>query len=64
MWSPIKLDFLFYDFFMICYDFFKNSGKINLKSVLEKEPGLLHFVEFTRGLLAKEDNSRNTTLGI
>ena len=39
-------------------------GIINLKSVLEKEPGLLHFGEFTRGLLAKEDNSRNTTLGI
>ena len=27
MWSPIKLDFSFYDFSMIYYDFFKNSPK-------------------------------------
>jgi len=29
MWSPIKLDFSFYDFFTIYYDFFKDSTKIN-----------------------------------
>jgi len=31
-WSPIKLDFVFYDFFMIYYDFFKISAKINKKT--------------------------------
>ena len=31
MWSPTKLDFLFYDFSMIYYVFFKNSAKINKK---------------------------------
>jgi hypothetical protein len=31
MWSPTKLDFLFYDFSVIYYDFFKYSGKINKK---------------------------------
>ena len=31
MWSPTKLDLLFYDFFMIYYDFFKDSAEINKK---------------------------------
>jgi hypothetical protein len=31
MWSPIKLDFLFYDFSVIFYDFFKDSVEINRK---------------------------------
>ena len=31
MWSPTKLDFLFYDFSVIYYDFFKDSAKINKK---------------------------------
>jgi hypothetical protein len=31
MWSPTKLDFPFYDFSMIYYDFFKNSDEINKK---------------------------------
>ena len=31
MWSPTKLNFLFYDFSMIYYDFFKDSAKINKK---------------------------------
>jgi hypothetical protein len=31
MWSPTKLDFPFYDFFVIYYDFFKDSAKINKK---------------------------------
>ena len=31
MWSPIKLDFLFYDFSVIYYDFFKDSAEINKK---------------------------------
>jgi len=35
MYSPIKLDFLFYDFFMI----FQNSIKINIK---EKEKNRRH----------------------
>ena len=29
MWSPTKLDFLFYDFSVIYYDFFKDSVEIN-----------------------------------
>jgi hypothetical protein len=29
MWSPTKLDFPFYDFYVIYYDFFKNSAEIN-----------------------------------
>jgi hypothetical protein len=31
MWSPIKLDFPFYDFSVIYYDFFKDSDEINKK---------------------------------
>ena len=31
-WSPIKLDLVFYDFFVIYYDFFKISAKINKKN--------------------------------
>ena len=31
MWSPTKLDFTFYDFSVIYYDFFKDSTKINKK---------------------------------
>jgi hypothetical protein len=31
MWSPKKLDFLFYDFSMIYYNFFKDSTEINKK---------------------------------
>jgi hypothetical protein len=31
MWSPTKLDFPFYDFSMIYYDFFKYLAKINKK---------------------------------
>jgi hypothetical protein len=31
MWSPRKLDFSFYDFSVIYYDFFKDSAKINKK---------------------------------
>jgi hypothetical protein len=31
MWSPIKLDFLFYDISVIYYDFFKYSAEINRK---------------------------------
>jgi hypothetical protein len=31
MWSPTKLDFLFYDFSVIYYDFFKDSAEINKK---------------------------------
>jgi hypothetical protein len=32
MWSPTKLDFTFYDFSVIYYDFFKDSAEINLKA--------------------------------
>jgi hypothetical protein len=31
MYSPTKLDFLFFDFSVIYYDFSKNSAKINKK---------------------------------
>jgi hypothetical protein len=31
MWSPTKMYFSFYDFFMIYYDFFKDSDEVNLK---------------------------------
>jgi hypothetical protein len=31
MWSPRKLDFPFYDFSVIYYDFFKDSDEINKK---------------------------------
>jgi hypothetical protein len=31
MWSPTKLGFLFYDFSVIYYDFFKDLTKINKK---------------------------------
>jgi hypothetical protein len=31
MRSPTKFNFPFYDFFVIYYDFFKNSTKINKK---------------------------------
>jgi len=31
MWSITKLDFLFYDFSIIYYDFFKDLAKINKK---------------------------------
>jgi hypothetical protein len=31
MWSPTKLNFLFYDFSVIYYDFFKDLAKINKK---------------------------------
>jgi hypothetical protein len=31
MWSLTKLDFLFYDFSVIYYDFFKDLVKINKK---------------------------------
>jgi hypothetical protein len=31
MWSPTKLNFLFYDFSVIYYDFFKDSTEINKK---------------------------------
>jgi hypothetical protein len=31
MWRPTKLDFLFYDFSVIYYDFFKDSDEINKK---------------------------------
>jgi hypothetical protein len=31
MWSPTKLNFTFYDFSMIYYDFFKDSAEINKK---------------------------------
>jgi hypothetical protein len=31
MWSLTKLDFLFYDFSVIYYDFFKDSAEINKK---------------------------------
>jgi len=33
MWSPTKLDFLFYDFSMIYYDFFKDSVEIIKKEI-------------------------------
>ena len=36
MWSPTKLDFPFYDFIVIYYDFFKNSIKIDIKEKVEK----------------------------
>ena len=39
MWSPIKLDFLFHDFYMIYDDFFKNSPKINKKKRKFKPTG-------------------------
>jgi hypothetical protein len=29
MWSPTKMDFLFYYFSVIYYDFFKDSAEIN-----------------------------------
>jgi hypothetical protein len=32
MWSPTKLDFTFYDFSVIYYDFFKDSAEINKKA--------------------------------
>jgi hypothetical protein len=32
MWSPTKLDFTFYDFSVIYYDFLKDSAEINKKS--------------------------------
>jgi hypothetical protein len=32
MWSPTKLDFTFYDFSIIYYDFLKDSTEINKKS--------------------------------
>jgi hypothetical protein len=32
MWSPTKLDFTFYDFSVIYYDFFKDSAEINKKT--------------------------------
>jgi hypothetical protein len=31
MWSPTKLDFLFYDFFCDLLDFFKDWAEINKK---------------------------------
>jgi len=31
MWSPKKLDFLFYDFCTIYYDFFEDLGEIKRK---------------------------------
>ena len=31
MWSTTKLDFLFYDFSRIYYDFFKDLAEINKK---------------------------------
>jgi hypothetical protein len=31
MWSPTKLDFLFYEFSVIYYDFYKDSNEINKK---------------------------------
>jgi len=31
MWSPTKLDFLFYDFSVIYYDFLKYLAEINKK---------------------------------
>jgi hypothetical protein len=37
MWSPIKLDFLFYDFSMIYYDFFKDSTGINRKEKVKTD---------------------------
>jgi hypothetical protein len=38
MWSLTKLDFPFYDFSVIYYDFFKDSAKINKKEKKTKPP--------------------------
>ena len=39
MWSPTKLNFYFYNFSVIYYDFFKDSAKINKKG--KNKTGLL-----------------------
>jgi hypothetical protein len=40
MWSPTKLDFLFYDFSVIYYDFFKDLAEINRKRKSQKQLSL------------------------